>query len=219
MNRRGVCFVLQFLTCLSAFGGVFLSLLFATRDGYSHWSKRLLYFTAQSNLWIGIVFLFLLAYRKKPRPSWLALLKFVFTVSITVTGLVFCFLLAPFSDDNYTPWTFCNLLTHVFTPLFAAVDFFLENQPVSPPKNAVFASLLPPFCYCAVSVTLQIFEVDFGRGVPYPYFFLNYRSPARLFGFSRERPFFLGSFYWLALFFLLVLGISVFYAKTMKKRR
>ncbi len=216
MTKQRISFIFKILTTLSAFGGVFLSLLFARSEGYSHWSRRLLYFTDQSNLWIGVVFLLVLIFRRKP---WIYLLKYIFTVSITVTGLVYCCLLAPFSDDSYTPWTLCNWFTHVVTPVLAIADFFLDDTPITLPKNAVFASLLPPFFYLACALLLENFAVDFGRGVPYPYFFLNYRSPAGLFGFSGEYPFFIGSFFWLFIFLLLVLGISVLYAKINKRRR
>ena len=219
MNKKPVSFALKIATPTFAFVGVFISLLFANRDGYSHWSRRLLYFTAQSNLWIGIVFLLVFVCRKSSLLPRIYLLKYVFTVSITVTGLVFCFLLAPFSDESYTPWTFCNILTHVLTPLFAIADFFLDEYRISLKKTAVFSALLPPFLYCVFAWILESFHVDFGRGVPYPYFFLNYRSPAKLFGFSNEPPFFVGSFYWLILFLLLVLTISLLYARHIEKRR
>ena len=219
MTKQRISFLLKIATFLSAFFGVSLSLVFAKREGYFPYHKRLLYFTDQSNLWIGVLFLSLLLCRN---PSWkkrLYLLKYIFTVSITVTGLVFCCLLAPFADESYTPWTLCNLFTHVFTPLLAIVDFFLDDYPIFISKTAVFASLLPPFCYLVEALLLETFYVDFGRGVPYPYFFLNYRSPAGVFGFSGEYPFFLGAFYWLILFLLLVLGLAVFFARQKKKRR
>ncbi len=218
MNKKRVSFLLKIATPTSAFVGVLISLFFAKRDGYSHWSRRLLYFTAQSNLWIGIVFLLVLVCRKQSWKPRIYLFKYVFTVSITVTGLVFCFLLAPFSDDGYTPWTFCNSLTHVVTPLFAVADFFLDEYRISMKKAAVFSALLPPFLYCLFTWILEGFYVDFGRGVPYPYFFLNYRSPAKIFGFSNERPFFVGSFYWLLLFLSLVLLISFLYAHHLRKK-
>ena len=218
MGKKQLLSAFKIVTPLSAFGGVLISLFYAQRDGYSHWSRRLLYFTAQSNLWIGIVFLLLIVFRKQTWKRRLYLFKYVFTVSITATGLIFCFLLAPFSDDSYTPWTFCNLLTHVLTPLLTVADFFLDDYRIPLKTGAVFSALLPPLSYCVFAWILEGFQVDFGRGVCYPYFFLNYRSPAKLFGFSSERPFFVGSFYWLLLFLLLILGISFFYARYQRKK-
>ena len=214
--RKRVCFFLKIAVVLSSLGGVFLSLIFAKGDGYSHWSKRLLYFTAQSNLWVGITFLALLLFPKRERK--LYILKYVFTVSITVTGLVFCCLLAPFSDDSYHPWSLPNLLTHVLTPVLAVVDFFLDRRyPLS--GKQVLSVVLPLFFYFGFVTLLELLGADFGRGVPYPYFFFYYRSPAGIFGFSQIRPFFMGSFYWLAIFLALTLGLGVLYGRRRAQKR
>lgn len=215
---------LKILTVLASLGGVTLSLIFAARDGYSHWSKRLLYFTAQSNIWLGAVFILLLFSARKEKMSipctqQLYLLKYVFTVSITVTGLTFCGLLAPFSDDSYTPWTFCNLLTHVFSPVFAVADFYLDPPPIKLRAQDSLLCLLPPLFYCSTTIVLEICRTDFGRGVPYPYFFLYFRSPVGLFGFSKRPPFILGTFYWLCLFLLLVLLLGFFFARRSVRKK
>jgi hypothetical protein len=54
-NRLSI--TLKILTVISSLGGLIISLTTATFDGYSHWTRRLAYFTAQSNIWIGITFL------------------------------------------------------------------------------------------------------------------------------------------------------------------
>ncbi|MBQ8320546.1 MAG: Pr6Pr family membrane protein [Clostridia bacterium] len=217
MKRKFFAKTVRILTPATAIFGVLLSLLCAVTEGYSHWSKRLLYFTAQSNLWIGGVFLFLLflpRFRLSPYAvRRVYLWKYVFTVSITLTGLIFCFLLAPFSDESYTPWTVCNLLTHVVTPLLAILDYSLDRYPLKLKIAEIFLPVVPPLCYLLFAGVLGGLNADFGRGVTYPYFFLNFRSPARFFGFSRIRPFYLGSFYWIFLFLLLVLFLSYLYAK------
>lgn len=207
------------LTAFCALFGVLFSLFSAQRDGYSHWLKRLLYFTAQSNIWLGITFTALTVlplFSAEKQARWtphLYLLKYIFTVSITMTGLVFCGLLAPFSGDDYRPWTTCNVLTHVAAPLFAVVDFFLDEFPFPLGKKEILFSLLPPLCYFSVAGFLGVLGTDFGRGEPYPYFFMNFRSPAGIFGFSDTLPFILGSAYWLALFGLITYGIALLYAR------
>lgn len=222
-NASLISKILKYLTPAFSLSGVLLSLFFAQKDGYSHWSRRLLYFTAQSNIWISVTFLliaFLPASKKEKRSRWLEtyknriyLCKYVFTVSITITGLVFCLLLAPFSDENYRPWTLSNFLTHVVTPVLAVLDFILDKYPIRLTSKHVFASVLPPLFYLIFAAILSFLHTDFGRGVSYPYFFLNYRSPAGFFGFSNERPFLAGSFYWIVLLTLIVLCLGAFYAR------
>ena len=222
--RKNISWLLKCLTVATSLGGVAISLINARRDGYSHWSRRLLYFTAQSNLWIGFTFLAILLLpliHKKRKNIWkkrLYLLKYVFTVSITMTGLVFCFLLAPFADESYHAWSVSGFLTHVFTPILAIADFFVDEYRIPLRGKHVLFTALPPILYFSTASVLEGFNTDFGRGVPYPYFFLNYRSPAGMFGFSKEFPFFIGTFYWMTLFGLIMLAIGAFYARVYSPR-
>ena len=211
--RKSICLFLKLLLVCTSFFGVLFSCVFAVNDGYSHWSKRLLYFTAQSNIWIGLTALALLLLRKKNARERAYLFRYVFTVSITVTGVVFCFLLAPFADESYHVWSTQSLFTHVFSPLLAIADFFLDPTPFPLSKRHIFYTMLPPLFYFSVAIFLETFQVDFGRGAYYPYFFLNFRSPAGIFGFSAISPFFIGTFYWILLLCLFLLAISFLYAK------
>ena len=206
---------LKTLIILFSLGGVLLSLSTALYDGYSTPYKRLLYFTAQSNIWLGVNTLCLLFF---PHSKRLYRHKFLFTVSITITGLVYCFLLGPFSDNSFHPWSIPNLFTHLFSPIFAVIDFFLDENIPTLYRKDILNATLPPLFYFSIASVLYFLNVDFGRGAPYPYFFMHYRSPARLLGFSREFPFFIGSIYWFALFTLLTLSIATLYAKLKNKR-
>lgn len=222
-KREKLSILLKYLTAVASLGGVLLSLIYARQDGYSHWSRRLLYFTAQSNIWLGVTFvaILLLPLKKRNAERWkkrLYLLKYLFTVSITITGLVFCALLAPFAEDDYRPWGLCNLLTHVFSPLFAITDFFLDPNQVHIGKKQIFLTLVPPLCYFSLASVLGATHTDFGRGVNYPYFFLNFTSPAGIFGFSSVRPFFVGAFYWISLFALMLLFFAHLYARFDNKK-
>lgn len=219
-----ISYALKWLVTLSAFGGVILSLFTAQKDGYSHWSARLLYFTAQSNIWLGFTFLMLALFPlfRHKNDEWkrpLYLLKYVFTVCILVTALVFCALLAPFSDESYRAWTVCNLFTHVVTPALALMDYFIDPyRPALTTKNA-FLCALPALSYLFCTVFLVALHVDFGRGVEYPYFFINYRSPVGFFGFSSSPPFVMGVFYWLILFAFLVVLLAFLLKLPVQKKR
>lgn len=222
-KREKLSTLLKYLTVAASLGGVLLSLIYARQDGYSHWGRRLLYFTAQSNIWLGLTFLFilLLPFKKKNTALWkerLYLLKYIFTVSITITGLVFCTLLAPFADEGYRPWVLCNLLTHVFSPLFAIADFFFDPYRIPLKKKQIFLAAIPPLLYFSLASVLSVTHTDFGRGVNYPYFFLNFSSPAGIFGFSPVFPFFIGSFYWIALLSLVFLFFAYLYARWSNRR-
>lgn len=218
-------FILKILIVITSLGGVIFSCVSAVADGYSHWGRRLLYFTAQSNIWIGLtaLALVLLSFSRSEKAERLRkrayFLRYLFTVSITVTGLVFCFLLAPFAEESYHVWSPQSLLTHVFTPLFAIADFFLDKTPFPLGKKHLLSAVLPPLFYFAFASVLELFGVDFGRGEAYPYFFLNFRSPVGLFGFSKTPPFVLGSFYWILLLLLLIVSLGALYLRLTPKPR
>ena len=152
---------------------------------------------------------------KKP-PAFLYVLKYIFTVSITVTGLVFTCLLGPFGDKSYHLWAFSSWLTHIFSPVFAITDFFVDGEQIPLHGGQVWVCALPPLFYSVFTIALEAMNVDFGRGLTYPYFFMDYRSPAGIFGFTGELPFFAGIFYWFTLLTTLILGIGALYLKLHK---
>lgn len=213
---KRISYGLKVAILLSALGGVVLSLFYAERDGYSHWSKRLLYFTGLSNIWIGICVLIILiaplikALNTDFAKDMLYVLRYIFTVSITVTGIVYCFILAPFATEGeFNPWTLSNVLTHVVAPLLTLVDFFIDEYKLRLTKEHIAFTAIPPLMYFVFSSILNLLGVDFGRGDDYPYFFLNLKSPAGIFGFSDTPPFVIGSFYWILLFLFMVYSIAL----------
>jgi len=211
--------IIKIAIVIATLGGVTLSLIYAEQDGYSHWATRLMYFTGLSNIWIGlcvaVILLtpFIKGFSTEEGKRRLYVLRYVFTVSITVTGIVYCFILAPFSDEGeFVPWTLTSVLTHVVAPTLCIADFFIDEYKIKLNKTHVVFCAIPPLCYFAFAGLLNIFDVDFGRGDPYPYFFLNLKSPAGIFGFSDTPPFVFGSFYWILLFLLMIFSIAAPYA-------
>lgn len=217
MTKKIFSIVLKFLIFITSTTGVLVSFFNAKHDGYSHWHKRLLFFTGQSNLWIGLFSLILailiivkLTTHKDCVKNWLYTLKYVFTVSITLTGFIYCCLLGPFAGDSYNAWSVSSWLTHVVTPVLSITDFFIDDYKYVFKKRDILYSIIPPALYLAFCSILGLFNVDFGRGETYPYFFLNFNSPAGFFGFSDQKPFVLGSFYWIIIFLLMTLSFAFF---------
>ena len=157
-KRNQISFSLKFVTAAAALVGVVWSFFNATADGYSHWSKRLLYFTSLSNLWIALTFIALLvAARSKVWgenvrvKNFLYILKYIFTVSITLTGFIFCAVLAPGSSNvGYNAWTAASILTHVAVPILAIVDFFVDTYRVNLIKRHILLTTVPPLLYSAL---------------------------------------------------------------------
>ncbi|MBO7344818.1 MAG: hypothetical protein J6U92_02635 [Clostridia bacterium] len=209
---------LKILTVISSIGGVLLSLINATFDGYSAWYKRAYYFTAQSNIWLGLTFFIILLNRSQRIKEKLYIFKFIFTVSISITAIIFCSVLAPFADESYHVWSLSGILTHVISPALALTDYFLDDYKIKFKKHTPFLAVLPPLIYFLVVSIMHLLKIDFGRGQTFPYFFLNFFSPAGIFGFSNQPPFFLGVFYWIILVLLAVIFISFILSKIKKTK-
>ena len=217
--RKNISIVLKSLIAFFAFFAVISSCITAAYDGYSPWYTRLFYFTQQSNIWIGAICLWILVCvvlgkikNKDYIKRYMYILKFIFTVSITITGIIFCSFLAPFAD--FDVWSFASVLTHVVVPILSIVDFFIDDYEIVFKKSHMFLSLIPPFLYFVFSSILSLCNVDFGRGDTYPYFFLNFRADVGMFGYSYYDGLpHLGCFYWIIFILGLILLLSFVYLK------
>ena len=227
-TRKKLSIYLKSIIGICAIIAVTLACLFAVRDGYSHWYKRLLYFTQQSNIWIGVsslVLVFLSLIEKSKNKvlikEYMYVLKYIFTVSITITGIIFCVLLAPFADFDI--WTSSSILTHIVVPILSIIDFFVDDKEIVFKKKHILLSLIPPLIYFVFAEILCILKVDFGRGDPYPYFFMNFYSEAGLFGYINSSPPQLGTMYWIIIIMLLIIFLGylyyAFHSHTRKKRK
>ena len=140
--------------------------------------------------------------------------KYIFTISIAITGIIFCGLLAPFAEDGYNAWSLNSLLLHVATPVLALVDFFVDEYYLELKTRHAFLTLVPPLCYFVFALIMGVCGVDFGRGETFPYFFLDFNTPAGLFGFVKATPRpFVGSFYWIFLFSIIIFGLAKLLAR------
>ena len=198
-----ISLILKFAIVLSAAAGVTLSAL-ASSKTFMGGSVVFMYFTIQSNIAIALVSLIgsFLLIRGKPVGNVWYVIKYVATVSITLTGVVFIFVLAPILGGF--AWELQNILTHVVVPLAAIIDFFVTGPYGNIKKSCVFFVTLPPLAYAIYAGIGYVAGWEFSKGTNYPYFFLNWGSPAGAFGFTKGLPF-MGCGWWiLALMFLLI---------------
>ena len=160
---------------------------------------------AQSFMGGGRVFLLL---RNQPVKNIWYLIKYVFTVSITLTGVVFCFVLAPTLRKH--AWRLQHVLTHVVVPLAAVLDFFVTGRYSSMKKRSVYFVIIPPLLYAIYTGIAYAAKWEFSKGVHYPYFFLNWDSPAGAFGFTNELPY-MGCAWWILLILVMLLAVGYGY--------
>ncbi|MDD6806903.1 MAG: Pr6Pr family membrane protein [Oscillospiraceae bacterium] len=226
MHRAIISIVLKLLLVISTTIGLILCF---TSSGFMGGKLLLLYFTVQSNIWIALfdlvmAIMYINAIRggKYILNSRMYLLQLIFTVSITLTGFVYCFVLAPafiaMDTYNFNPFSLSQVLVHIVTPLLAIIDFIGFTRGREFNKKESVLAVIPPLYYLAFSVLGYYLNWDFGGGQNYPYFFLNFDSPAGLFGLGGQAPYFMGSAYWIAIITVFVLLISLGYIKIINRR-
>lgn len=215
--RKKASLILKAVIVICSFWGIGGSCAHSAED-FMGGAHTFLYFTIQSNLWIGVTCLTgLIWLLRDVRPvRWMYLVKFVFTVSITLTGFVFCFILAPTMGGK--TWNLTNVLTRVIVPIASIADFLVYDVLGRYHKGEALLAVIPPVWYLLFSRVGYAAGWDFGGGRNYPYFFLNWGSPAGVFGFCRGLPF-MGVGYWILLMLVLVTGVGLLYLFLAEKLR
>lgn len=159
--------------------GVYLQ---ARDDGGLFRNHTYLYFTVISNMGTALVFLIFFVmetaehFKKKYYiPYSLFVIKYMFTVAMTITLVVSSCLLAPFKDQAYL-LSMKNLSLHIFAPLVTVIDFLVFDKRFKCRKRTCFCGFVLPLLYLAVTLLLSIKGISYSNGTNYPYYFLDYRS-------------------------------------------
>lgn len=216
-KRRALSLTLKCIVVISAAVGIYLSAASGIA-AFMGGGFVFRYFTIQSNIAIALVCAVgaILLLRKKPVKNAWFIIKYVGTVSITLTGAVFTFVLAPTLGE--LAWNIQNTLTHVVVPVAAIADFFVTGVFGDIKKKHVFFTPLPPLAYVIYAAIGYATGMEFARGAKYPYFFLNWGSPAGAFGFTGELPF-MGCVWWILIGIALILGLGLIYVVILNKMR
>ncbi len=214
-KRKVVSIILKCIVILSAVIGTYLSANVST-GGFMSGSKVFMYFTIQSNIALALISAvgIVLLLRNKPVGSAWYVIRYVGAVAITLTGAVFTFVLAPTLGDR--AWNLHNVLTHVVVPIASIVDFFVTGVYGDIKKAHVFFVTLPPLAYAVYAGIGYAAGWEFSGGVNYPYFFLNWGSPAGAFGFTSGLPF-MGCAWWILALLILLILVGLLYLAILDK--
>ncbi len=209
-NSRSFNFSILLKSLGILFGLVGLGFTFFRGDGIVSSGNAILYFTIQSNLWIlvtmGVYLVFAIRRYQGHEivvPRWLAILKYVFTVSIALTFVVFALLLSPFMSLDYLASP-SNLCMHFLAPICAILDFIFFDSRNQFRKKDVLWTLIPPLYYLVFALGLSFAGIQFAEGASVPYYFLDYTTR----GWFAISDAGLGIVYWIFLMMLLVTGLA-----------
>ncbi len=194
---------------LSAAAGTVMTAL-AGRNSFMGGGRVFMYFTIQSNIAIAVVCAvgaWLMMRNKKIGDAWY-IVKLAGTVSITLTGVVFVVLLVPVLGNK--AWNIPNTLTHVVVPMAAIADYFVAASGSGIKSKNVIYVVVPPMLYAIYAGIGYIRGWEFATGVNYPYFFLNWGSPAGAFGFSKELPY-MGCVWWILILLVFLIAVGMCY--------
>ena len=207
--QKALSGILKTVVILSACIGTFLS-WYAGRDSFMGGKTVFMYFTIQSNIALALICLtgLITMLRGRAFSDVWYIVKFVGTVSITLTGAVFCFVLAPTMQRG--AWSIQNILTHVVVPAAGILDFFVTGTGSDIKKRNDLFVIVPPLLYAGYAGIAYKMNWQFARGYNYPYFFLNWGSPAGAFGFTDDLPY-MGCAWWIIALFCALLIVGMLY--------
>ncbi|HHU07372.1 MAG TPA: Pr6Pr family membrane protein [Clostridiaceae bacterium] len=213
----------QLLGMFIVIGALFGSWRTISQNGEIN-GNDLLYFTIQSNLWIAAIHLYFLmveVYERRHEnfttPNGVRILKYVLTVSITLTFLVFFFVLVP-QLGLFVVQLPGSMLTHFWVPLAAILDYLLFERKQISSGRTISLCVLPPFIYFVVTILLSVSGVTYADNQPVPYFFLNYKE----LGWFKIAGGRIGVFYWLLIMLVVILFLAMLllrFNQGIRKRR
>ena len=218
--KKYISLALKIIVIVFAITGTILSASAGT-GSFMGGTSVFMYFTIQSNIALALIALvgLVLMLAKVKVPNWWYIIKYIGTVSITLTGGVFAFVLAPTMGPG--AWVPMNVFTHVIVPIASIADFFVVGTESDIKKKQMFLTTIPPLMYVIYAAIGYVANWDFMAGINYPYFFLNWGSEAGAFGFSSSLPF-MGCVWWILLLLGLILLFSylyLFFLDKLKKHR
>lgn len=161
----------------------------------------------------------LLTKGKDYKNNGLYILKFLMTLSITLTCLVYMIILGPTSEDGligaYLNKYAGSLGVHLIGPVFAIADFLMFDKGFSAKKIYAIYAVIPPLCYVAFVYILAALGVRWYDTMTAPYNFLNYAAPAGWFGWDLSQmgseSLGIGVVYMIVVLLLIFIGIGLLY--------
>lgn len=164
---------------------------------------------------------------KNYKKNWMYVIKFMATISITLTFLVYMFILAPTNENGVLYAYFHNhgasFCVHFLTPVLAVADFFLYDYDYKSTRKHALYAIIPPLAYVGYVVVAGRLGVRWGDGMMAPYNFLNYGAATGWFGFDMSvadsTTLGIGVAYMIIVLVIIFLGLGQMYLKLKDMRQ
>lgn len=180
MNLKRVIILYRIIFVFFCGLGLILSLTSKSKDEFMGNGTALNFYTLQSNLWVFILELVLLVLtiiedvkQVSIIKEKMVVLKFVMTVAILVTFIVYWSMLAPYVAQKNV-LALSNVILHAISPILMLVDFLVFDREYTFKKNNVYLTIIPPLYYLIFAmVRAEISDTVFTQGSRYPYWFID----------------------------------------------
>ena len=128
------------------------------------------YYTLLSNVACIIYFIFAIIHGFKSNDTFMPQVKGALVMCITVTGLIYHFMLSGvFSMDGTLALS--NVLLHYFMPIATVLDWLLFDKKGSYKKHSPLLWIVAPYLYIVFIFINVMFGLKFGNNkYPYPFF-------------------------------------------------
>ena len=200
--------------------GVLGIVLTALSTAFMGGASVFFFFTVQSNIFImlmALIFLInevvVLITNKGFINQTLLHIKYVATIAITITFIVFFTMLAPLMGVDYL-LSFNNFSLHAIVPILAIVDFFLFDKDIKLTYKSSLLATISPICYVIFVYIGAIFKLKYSENLYYPYFFLNIDTN----GFFFEKGT-MGIIPWIIILLSFIIGLGCLFCLFMKLRQ
>ena len=180
MNLKRVIILYRIIFVFLCGLGLILSLTSKSNDEFMGNGTALNFYTLQSNLWVFILELVLLVLtiiedvkQVSIIKEKMVVLKFVMTVAILVTFIVYWSMLAPYVAQKNV-LALSNVILHAISPILMLVDFLVFDREYTFKKNNVYLTIIPLLYYLIFAmVRAEISDTVFTQGSRYPYWFID----------------------------------------------
>lgn len=145
------------------------------------------FFTLQSNLFVVVIMTILAVSQilkffnvklKFIYHKWFNFVRIATTFFITITGFVYCFLLAPVAIITNSPLvaqvSYRDIFLHVLVPILVIIEYYMLSQKLNLKFYHAFLFLIYPIAYVfIIFLRAKISKTTFPGGSQYPYFFID----------------------------------------------
>lgn len=191
MQKAKIVIGYRFFFVLICALGVILGILDKSADSFMGSGTALYFYTLQSNIWVLLLEVYLLfksiftlktssitSYDKKSilegnLTSHEVAIKYVVTVAIVLTYLVYWLMIAPFLNDGMVIKSH-NFILHGICPIMMLLDYLFFDREGKLSRRAIGLALIPALYYFIFTyVRAEISDVRLTLGSRYPYWFLD----------------------------------------------